>query len=89
MTYQPLAFLLWELPANGCRWPVGTDEDDQHLFCGTVRRTGKSYCQAHHELAVWKSKAPTARRKPGFQAIKPMRRIDVRWIEGWRAPVKL
>ena len=40
-----LRLSLFDLPANGCHWPV--DYADQHLFCGHEKQDGKPYC-AHH-----------------------------------------
>jgi hypothetical protein len=36
-----------DLPANGCKWPLGAMRDPVELFCAAPRRAGKPYC-AHH-----------------------------------------
>jgi hypothetical protein len=44
---------LWEIPHNGCRWPlyaVASAEPCDNLFCGAV--AAGPYCPAHHRAAV-------------------------------------
>lgn len=44
---------LWEIPHNGCRWPlyaVASDDACENLFCGAV--AAGPYCPAHHRAAV-------------------------------------
>lgn len=52
---------LLDLDAHGCRWPVTTNDQDQHLFCNEQQRDNSSYCAAHHMKAY---PAQTGRR-PG------------------------
>lgn len=43
-----------DLTTSQCRWPITADAP--FLFCGDARKTGSSYCEAHHEVAVVKRK---------------------------------
>ena len=36
---------------GGCSYPTGFAHD-QHLFCDLPKRSGRSYCDAHHRLCV-------------------------------------
>jgi hypothetical protein len=40
-----------DLPANGCRWPLGAVNDRAEFFCGAPRKPGRSYCGLHHGIA--------------------------------------
>jgi len=50
-------FLLWEIPADGCHYPVGNasdNPDNQQRFCGSVEKKDfkHSYCLTHM-LLCW------------------------------------
>lgn len=58
-----LLVTLLELALDACRWPVGEDEDEQHLFCGeAVAREGAVYCAVHASLAYVPVRRPERRR---------------------------
>jgi hypothetical protein len=45
-----VAFTLIDLPPGSCHWPVGENEDGEHLFCGEPI-AAKSYCRHCYALA--------------------------------------
>jgi hypothetical protein len=43
---------LFDLPANGCRWPVAAS-----LYCGAPKVPGRSYCSVHRAVSAAPAKS--------------------------------
>ncbi|MBL0690461.1 MAG: hypothetical protein JJV93_00310 [Alphaproteobacteria bacterium] len=52
-----LGFLIEELDANMCHWPMGKRDDNLLYFCGRKVKEGIKYCQFHSEKSYEVSKA--------------------------------
>lgn len=49
---------LLDLDKYGCKWPVTTDTEGQHLFCNEQQRVNSSYCPEHHAKAWVRAPRP-------------------------------
>lgn len=51
-TWAPLgpSVSLVQLTENTCRWPVGSAEGSEQMFCGCARSTRSAYCDDHKKM---------------------------------------
>ena len=50
------AITMMDLKANHCRWPLNDAVDEEFIFCGDNRVSGKPYCVEHCAAAYVKPK---------------------------------
>lgn len=57
-----IGLLIWEASGR-CVWPTGEDEHGRHLFCGSEKLEGCSYCSAHMHASFKPKKSKPRKRK--------------------------
>jgi GcrA cell cycle regulator len=51
-----LSLTMMDLQPNQCRWPLNDPADEEFLFCGNHRLSGKPYCDEHCAAAYTQSR---------------------------------